>query len=95
MSSRMNEHFKDFIESSIPEISFFIDNDKEEILIFHKKDNSLLKFYMPREVSEEEVSSAITKALDRLDWSKNFDEIFTYQKYRLALMNVPNMLIGD
>lgn len=82
-----------FIDSNIPDISFYI--DKEEVIIFHKKLNSLLKFYTFSDVTAERVSAAIDQAMKDLDWSEGFDKIFTTQKYRKALMNVPNILIGE
>jgi len=88
--------YTNFIDSNVPHISFYIDEEENDVIIFHKKANSLLKFGSPFiSLSNEEIANVIEKELKDLDWSGDFDSIYTSQKYRKTLMNVPNRLIGE
>jgi len=85
-----------FIDSNVPHISFYIDEEENEVIIFHKKWDSLLKFSSPFvSLTNEELSAAIDKEMKHLDWSGDITSIYTLQEYRKALMNVPNRLIGE
>lgn len=81
--------------TAVPHISFYSDVNINTLIIFHKEQNSLLKIDLPISYTINEISNAITKAMGNLDWDKTFDEVFSKVEYRNAVMQVPNILIGE
>ena len=88
-----NNMNNDFIPTTPPihSISFYIDLSTYELIIFHKKHDSLIKFSLiSNDKTEEEISHIIYKELSHLDWDKDFSEIINTEKYRKALYAVMN-----
>lgn len=80
----MNNEFIS-ITPPIYSISFYVDKENDEVIIFHKEQNSLIKFSLITHKTNEEISNAVYKELSHLDWDKDFDEIMKTEKYRKAL----------
>jgi hypothetical protein len=91
-----NGLMKEISGITITEVRVFQDGD--EITILHKdtngESNSLLTFTTQNAPESNDVSEAVNKALAGLDWDDTFDNVYTKQEYRKAVMNIPFILMG-
>jgi hypothetical protein len=76
--------------TSVPHISYYVDND--QLIIFHKEQNSLIKIDIFKKYSQKEINEVLVKAIGHLDWDKSFEDVFNKLEYRKALMNVSYLL---
>jgi len=76
----------------VPFITAYVLNN--EVVILHKNQDSLLKFTPPVEVTQEQLDVAVNTAMSGLDWGEDFDVVFNTEKYRMAVMQVPNLLMS-
>ena len=92
VSARNRVKERRFVMDNVPYITAYILNN--EVIILHKNLNSLLKFTPPCEVTQEQLDVAVNTAMSGLDWEEDFDVVFNTEKYRMAVMQVPYLLMS-